>query len=225
MVETWEAKSYQPDAPNDCMSLALHVISAAGFGIPMKFTDTEEEPAEGVELFTDGHTPPEGFTFSFRQALHFITTNMLQHTFIGLLPQWIPKEWFSYIRMHQHAHTDFSRYLKEMVTRSHASQGETSNLLDLLVAAEKTSDDTALTLPELMGNIFIFTVAGHETTAQSLHYAFLMMALHPEMQQWVCDGIDKALEGQPRDMQAWKYEEVFPKLVTPLCLMVRNQPQ
>ncbi|KAF8540072.1 putative cytochrome P450, partial [Trichophaea hybrida] len=223
MAETWEAKSYQPDTPSNCMSLALHVISAAGFGIPMKFADTEERPVEEVELFTDGHKPPKGFSFSFRQALQFITANMLQHALIiRLMPRWIPKEWFSYTHMHQQAHTDFSRYLREMVAKSHTSPGGTSNLLDLLVAAEKTSEDAALSLSELMGNIFIFTVAGHETTAQSLHYAFLMMALHPEMQQWVCDGIDKALEGQSRDIQKWKYEEVFPKLVTPLCLMLET---
>jgi len=47
---------------------------------------------------------------------------------------------------------------------------------------------------EVMGNMFIMLFAGHETTANTLHYSLLLLAQHPEIQQLVLDEIDTIYE-------------------------------
>lgn len=240
MLETWESisttsngvKAYRPDLQLNFTSIALHVMSMAGFGVPMKFTSEKPKNLDDIELFADGSTPPKGFTFSFRDALTFITTNFMQHTLVFfMLPSWFPKTWFSSIKRHHSAHADFGRYMKTIVS----SSGEASikqlgrsenNLRDLLIAGGKLYSENpndgakGLTSPELMGNLFVFIIAGQETTASLLYYAMLMLAIYPKKQQWVYENVAKTLEGESRDFREWKYEEVFPKLVSPLCLMV-----
>ncbi|KAK7453294.1 hypothetical protein VKT23_011969 [Stygiomarasmius scandens] len=46
-----------------------------------------------------------------------------------------------------------------------------------------TSGNAKLTDAELMGNIFIFLLAGHETTAHSVCYAMALLALYPDEQE------------------------------------------
>ncbi|EKM52723.1 uncharacterized protein PHACADRAFT_211944 [Phanerochaete carnosa HHB-10118-sp] len=79
------------------------------------------------------------------------------------------------------------RYMLEMIhARRYAEKKEErydlfSGLLD---ASEEESDGQAkLTDRELLGNIFIFLLAGHETTAHTLCFTFGLLALYPEQQE------------------------------------------
>lgn len=45
-----------------------------------------------------------------------------------------------------------------------------------------------LTVPT--GNIFIFLLAGHETTSNTLTFAFALLALHPDIQEELCQHIE-----------------------------------
>lgn len=74
----------------------------------------------------------------------------------------------------------------------------------------------------MIGNIHVFTLAGFETTANTLRFTLVFLALHPEKQQWLRQGIKEALKGQPKDPSEWSYTEVFPNLVAPLCVMVSH---
>ncbi len=49
--------------------------------------------------------------------------------------------------------------------------------------------DGGLTDEELVGNIFIFALAGHETSAHTLVFVFAMLALYPEKQEWLREEI------------------------------------
>ncbi|GAB5037928.1 cytochrome p450 [Nannochloropsis oceanica] len=82
------------------------------------------------------------------------------------------------------------------------TQRRQQNLFSLLVQANDKADDTAgsgeveeegegkkkrgtvdrLKLQELLGNAFIFLLAGHETSAHTLIWALLLLALHPDEQ-------------------------------------------
>jgi len=217
MVESWEKNEaederYTPNLLNSLMSLTMHTVAGAAYGIPMSFSGGEsvERPGRGKDLFTDGATPPTGFTYTFRQALSFIAGDIIRHVLITTrLPSWLP---IPFLRPYQRAHKDFTGYLHALTTRAGTSGRNT--LLDLLVSADGLSSE------ELTGNLFIFTLAGQETTAQTLNFAFLMLALNPEAQEWVFANVDAVLKDQPRNTSEWKYPEVFPRLLAPLCLMV-----
>jgi cytochrome P450 len=200
MMESWaaadsSAHEFTPNVQEDLFRLALHGFSEAGFGIPMSFRGGNNE---GANFASHG----------FHKALSLICHNLMAHALVmWFLPPFLrPKK-------HQEAHTTFSHYVTSMVAMRKADGGG-NTLLDLLVAAEGLSEE------EVMGNLFVFIVAGHETTAGTMYYALMLLALHPEMQSWVRENVDEALGGRGSDVETWKYEEVFPKLGRVLCLMV-----
>ncbi|KIJ61829.1 hypothetical protein HYDPIDRAFT_176809 [Hydnomerulius pinastri MD-312] len=82
-----------------------------------------------------------------------------------------------------------SKYLLEMIHARKAADKaeERHDLFSSLLAANEdeglSKDERKLSDSELIGNIFIFLVAGHETTAHSLCFALAMLALYPEEQE------------------------------------------
>ena len=60
-------------------------------------------------------------------------------------------------------------------------------------------------------------IAGYDTTANTMGYAFAMLALHPEWQEWLAQELDKVLPNSEADVD---YESTFPKLPRTLALMV-----
>ena len=68
----------------------------------------------------------------------------------------------------------------------------TRNLVSNFVRAElnkgKISHELKpMAIDEILGNIFVFNFAGHDTTAISLAYAVLLLVAHPEIQDWIAD--------------------------------------
>ncbi|KAJ1555951.1 hypothetical protein HK405_009992 [Cladochytrium tenue] len=65
-----------------------------------------------------------------------------------------------------------------------------------LVEASEASDpaEDALTEEEAISDSIIFFRAGHETTASTLSFALILLALHPEEQDRVCDEVLRACE-------------------------------
>ncbi|RHZ66287.1 hypothetical protein CDV55_106661 [Aspergillus turcosus] len=66
----------------------------------------------------------------------------------------------------------------------------------------------------------IFTIAGHETTATTLRFTLLLLALHQGVQDWLYEGILEAIHGEPEDVAQWDYHRLFPKLIARLCVML-----
>lgn len=96
-----------------------------------------------------------------------------------------------------------------------------SNMLQFLEnekeAAGTSSPQKPLTDKELVANLFLFTLASFDTTANALSYAIAMLAIYPEWQDWIGEEID-ALSA---DQDNLTYED-FTKLPRCLALMVRG---
>lgn len=63
---------------------------------------------------------------------------------------------------------------------------ERNDLFTSLLKANEDEDykgTTKLSESELSGNIFIFLLAGHETTAHTLAFTFGLLALYPDEQE------------------------------------------
>lgn len=98
--------------------------------------------------------------------------------------------------------------------------GKESDGLDLMGALVKGAGITAasserqtkqiLTDGEILGNAFVFILAGHETAANSIHFAILYLALKISSQRRLQADLDSIFEGRPTSK--WDYERDLPKL-------------
>jgi len=70
---------------------------------------------------------------------------------------------------------------------------------------------------ELMGNIFVYLLAGHETTAHTLAFALGLLACYPDEQQKLYDHIQSVLGGN----RPPTYEDVR-NLTRPLAVMLET---
>jgi cytochrome P450 len=116
-------------------------------------------------------------------------------------------------------------YVKEILDRERQAAKEGSgprdNLLSMLVQMsdkEKSQGASGLSLTEdeISGNLFVFSVAGFDTTANTMAYAVTLLAAHPEWQDW----IREELHVLDRDASRWRYVESFPKCQRLLAVMV-----
>ncbi|KAL2041854.1 hypothetical protein N7G274_005639 [Stereocaulon virgatum] len=107
----------------------------------------------------------------------------------------------------------------------------TGNLMSLLVRSSENEkiyltkgiadEPDGLTMSEFLGNMFIIMSAGHETMANTLAYAMLLLAANSEVQDWVGQKLQEIMQGSASE--TWAYEDSFPRLkrckaVLTLCL-------
>jgi cytochrome P450 len=75
----------------------------------------------------------------------------------------------------------------------------------------KTGNGTAtLTKREILGNAFIFLFAGHETTANSIHFSIIFLAIHLSKQRHLQSDIDNIVGTKP--ISEWSYINDMPRL-------------
>jgi cytochrome P450 len=98
--------------------------------------------------------------------------------------------------------------IKRQQIDSNASQSSVDILTQLVEHNEEGS--SALTDSEVLGNLFFFIIAGHETTASSLHMSILLLALHPKIQSQVQQELAQVFNGRPPS--EWSYEHDLPHL-------------
>ncbi|TFK82080.1 cytochrome P450 [Polyporus arcularius HHB13444] len=160
--------------------ITLMVISVAGFGRRISWNEDAIAPA--------------GHQMTFKNALDLVSHNL----FLQLLfPKWMLRWGTPLMRRFAVAQDDLQRYMQEMITaRRDADIKEErhdlfSSLLDanegLAESGEKLSDTG------LMGNVFIFMVAGYESSAHTLAYALILLALYPTEQEKFYQSIKKVL--------------------------------
>lgn len=200
----------------DSGTVAMNVLSAAGFGKRYDFGD-----ATGLQ------TPDQGHQLSYGEALRTILENIMATIlFDGLTaPDWLLPAKLKELKL---ATTEFRRYMHEKINEERANLAagadEKANLCAVLVRAnekEKEIKDLSvrgiLTDSELLGNLFIFGLAGHETTALTFSYSLPLLAANPDIQKWVAEEVD-AVFGEDQE-----YSHAFPRLVRCMAVMVSSE--
>ncbi|KIV80030.1 hypothetical protein PV11_07564 [Exophiala sideris] len=194
---------------SDFELLAMHVLSAVGFG-------------QDNDTLT---TTPPGHRLTLMQALGFILKNILTTIiFAGIrIPDVLLP---SVLRQLKLAVSEFRLYMQEAVLHQmrQKGSGNRTSLLGAMVNANEAekqlqSEGSAsrrsyLTDDELYGNLFVFNLAGFETTAGSMTFALPYLATHPQVQEWVKEELEAVL---PRTSDI-DYAQTYPKLVR--CLAV-----
>ncbi|KAK1220796.1 hypothetical protein PQX77_016408 [Marasmius sp. AFHP31] len=165
-----------------CLQFGLRVMTAAGFGKRLSWTAHHT------------HTPPESnHALSLEETFQILSRDL----FLKLLtPEFVPSVTESLGRVRV-AFLEMKMYMQEIIEeRSGRGGGEgeiierddlSSNLIkaneregfgdgDSGMGMERLGDD------ELMGNVFAFLLAGHETSSHTLCFTAALLALHQEEQ-------------------------------------------
>ena len=197
----------------DTMTLALHVLTAAGFGQSYSFS-------------SDSQKLPQGHALSYRNALCEILTNFVPIIIFNhdlLRKSFMPKA----LQRTGLAIQEFKMYMSEMISRERQliekRDSGAGNLLSSLIRASEDGKAASQSLDdeEIMGNLFIYSLAGHETTANTLAYAIMLLSVNPSLQDWLHEELLDVF-GNSSAPDTWQYETNFPRLKRCLTVMLET---
>ncbi|EAU86303.2 614/534 cytochrome P450 [Coprinopsis cinerea okayama7 len=149
------------------LPITLFVFSGAGLGNHMSWKDEEI---------------PKGHKLSFKHALHRASSDLIIK---AAVPSWA-MGLTARLRESRLAFEELGDYMNEMLQERLVSRNsERHDLFSLLMASsmEDAKDGERLDRSEILGNAFIFLIAGHETTANTLCFAFALLALYQDEQE------------------------------------------
>ena len=111
--------------------------------------------------------------------------------------------------------------------------GTEGDNLDLMIAMIKGAGITAesaskgeasrqtLSDEQILGNAFVFILAGHETTANSIHFCLALLAMNVAAQRHLQSDLDEIFQGRPPSQ--WDYDHDVPKLFGSMAGAVMNE--
>lgn len=213
----------------DIMRFALYIISRAGFDVRVAWPEEEDQSeTDGkADSLVVGSKPPPGHKMNYRQAMSTLLENIMwtqvaPHKLLPYMP-------FKPLRTLGTAVDEWGRYMKEMLEakKIEVKSGQDKARMDLFQSMIRGSgildadNKSGLQESDVLGNAFVIMLAGHETTANALHFSLLHLALNRPAQKRLQEDIDKALEGKP--ILDWTYEEDFPKLFDGMAAAVMNE--
>ncbi|KAI9878966.1 MAG: hypothetical protein M1830_010020 [Pleopsidium flavum] len=203
----------------DVNGLTLAVISLAGFGKRLDWTSNSGDTNKSI---------PPGYKLSFLKAISDTTGHMIA---ILLLPNWLLR--LTPLRKAALAHTQLDKYMREMIraekikireNKDHQSASARGNLLTSVMNASASEAAAsikagghirkeAFTEDEVMGNLFIYLLAGYETTANAIVYGLIVLALRPDLQDNVIAEVDRVYaEAASEHRRELTYANDFEKL-------------
>lgn len=207
---------------HDTMTLALNIIAHVGFGLRLLW------PGQKMPQDTDArskkygsHEPPAGHSMTFAQSLATVLERILMLLIlpVGLL-KILP---FKATKSAYDARWNYEKYMQEFLQDKKEDALQDGNdqrqggmdIMGQLVGAKygknnkgvkaKRADETQLSDSDIIGNSFIILLAGHETTANTLHFALIELANNPAAQRALQADVDRLL-GRDSDPLSWSYE-------------------
>ncbi|KAI5462569.1 cytochrome P450 [Mariannaea sp. PMI_226] len=225
MVKSWTGPTGQRresihSLDRDTMRLALHIIAYVGFGLNLLWPG--ETLPEGVDMKQAKYgsfKPTAGHKLSFVDTIATLLENIL---LLLLAPQWvlrlIPS---SKTQAAADAHKDWTKYMQELLDEKieEARHGERAEGMDFMGQLVRSSykfegkmgksilKEGGLSRDEILGNAFIILVAGHETTANAIHFILIELATNPASQRRLQHDIDEIVGDT--DPSTWDYESVI----------------
>ncbi|MCJ1310847.1 hypothetical protein MMC25_004514 [Agyrium rufum] len=251
MLKSWTLSGEKTvtTLPTDSKRLSLHVISKAGFGVSLLWpgVDTpalpssfDETSANGESGQADDLTLRPGHKMTYTDAISMF----IEHLFPIML---VPKELLKRIPMQyfQDSYVSFvewTKYMHEMLEMKKqniiaGNKHQGPDLLGALIRGagydtdmlKSATDDKATPRPqtglitddEIISNSFVFIVAGHETTANSIHFCLNLLAMSPHIQRRLQEDLADIFQGRPSS--EWDYDRDLPRLFNGMAAAVMNE--
>jgi cytochrome P450 len=197
--------------------ITIHVLSGAGMGASVDWHSNANEK------------PREGYKLTYIEACKTVIEAVAGPI---ILPVWFMRSWPSFLPGHAFlqnlapAMVEFPIHTKHLLDeerkRTSTQSGETrSNIMSQLLKASETDGKDGKALlseDEMMGNLFVFTSAGFDTTANTLSYALVLLCRHPQWLDWVLEEVDNVMPQDPSEPV--DYVAVFPKIVRIMSVML-----
>ena len=229
MLDYWQSGRRQGvDSINeDSLSLTLNVLSHVALGSSHPFQG-DKESFSSTEAF------------NCRNAFSVLLQNVFVLAGVPRLLldlPLVPSKWTRVARIRRAP----QGHIMSMIYKEKALVGQkelrTGNLLTALVGNSQGARNLAIGTPEskhvseslgiqqglsdtaILSNIFIFMIAGHETTGHALTYSILRLAACPQWQDWIAEEICE-MTGNTHDTAYYDYEVLFPRLRRCRAVMV-----
>ncbi|KAK0192740.1 cytochrome P450, partial [Armillaria mellea] len=201
------ARECNVDLLTDLTQLTLLVISTAGFGRRVSWC----EDAAAV--------PPPGHKIAFRpavtSAISHLIPKVLTPDFIYDFSDWVhlpfvspvlkeTRESFEALKFHM---LDVISLARAWVASGKAADMDAAllrNLVEANMFEEADFNYKRLTDDELLSNTLTFLLAGHETTAHTICFALVLLALYPDVQRRVYEEVSRSW---PEGATAPSYKE------------------
>ncbi|EED23916.1 cytochrome P450, putative [Talaromyces stipitatus ATCC 10500] len=189
-------------------SVAINVLGSAAYGYSQSWS-----PGIAYGMTEEGN-------WGSGRIAYFKTIALVADQFIAavLIPSWIKKLPFmpKWLRVIDRQMANVPRYVKEIFDAElqkktteipEGKDKHNNNVLDMLLqySQKKTTNGLYLTEDEMSGNLWVFTAAGFDTTANTMGYAVILLAAYPEYQEWMRE----ELCGLDADISPEEYEKCF----------------
>ncbi|KAI9649461.1 hypothetical protein NHQ30_002037 [Ciborinia camelliae] len=213
------------EVPTDTMRITLHIISRIGFGVRLLWPGEKPKNEEQESVYSSNEAP-EGHTMSFERSLSTLLETLI---WVLFLPKWLLKLMpFHSAREALESFENWGQYMNELFAQKaqDATQGKESEGMDIMGSLVKSSygplsaQGSTKTSPsrvkkgqdkkfglsdsEILGNAFVMIVAGHETTANSIHFSLIELAIRPRSQRQVQAEIQKIFGD--KSPETWDYD-------------------
>ncbi|OOG00095.1 hypothetical protein ASPCADRAFT_161615 [Aspergillus carbonarius ITEM 5010] len=210
MLDVWTAPDVDQISgiAEDTRTLSLNVLAATGFRRSYSFSSAND-PLHRNE------------SSSYRDSLQVVLDNcillMVMPRRLLTLP-FAPESWHRLAKAAVDYKQHMVRMLNEETKALNEGQAGAGGLMTSFVRAMdlKQQEDAkrkssgsppkGLTIDEIFGNIFVINFAGHDTTANTLSFAMVLLAAYPEVQDWLAEELQVITDARGQ------YAELFPKL-------------
>jgi cytochrome P450 len=239
MLDHWTKGETLVTLEHDTMRFALNIIGYVGFGLKLPWP--HEENKGGFHPKYGSIKPPPGFTYSFVDTMAQLLDNVLM---LLLVPNWLLKLAPSKRgKMAVDSRQDYEKYMQELLEEkiAEALKGErpkegmdligqlvrSSYELDSKQVGQKgangstTPRSITLSRDEITGNAFVMLVAGHETTANAVHFCLLHLAANPTSQRRLQQDIDRLVGDS--DPSTWDYEALINPMMASMLGACMNE--
>ncbi|KAI0544443.1 cytochrome P450 [Xylaria curta] len=216
---------------HDTMSLALNIISYAGFGLRLVWPG-QPLPADADSKMAKyaSFEPPKGHTLTFSESIGGILKHLLPLLLTPrLVLDHVPLRVFKEAK---EARENYELYMQEFLQEKvkDVRRGDRDIGMDIMGSLVATSyqdkqdgkGGIQLNDSEIIGNAFIMFLAGHETTANVMHFTMLQLADNPAAQRRLQQDIDTIL-GRDTDPATWNYEEKIGAMQASMLGAVMNE--
>ncbi|KAJ4386438.1 hypothetical protein N0V93_009334 [Gnomoniopsis smithogilvyi] len=211
MLDSWiESQSTGiPSVQKDTQTLALNVLAATALKKTYNFRGS-------------GETGVQDEAGSYRDTIQIVLNNAI---LIMLIPYrflhgpLIPRK---LARVGEAAEAFKSHMVGMLDNETQAlrkNQAGSGGILSGLVRAldlhhnEPSADSQGkkgLSIEETLGDLFVINFAGYDTSAAALSFSLHLLAIYPEVQEWLAEEI--AAVSTSEDVADWDYKAMFPRL-------------
>lgn len=217
LLAYWDSsKPCIPSVQQDFQTVAVNVLAATAFKKSYNFRGSAQEAQED--------------SGSYRSTLATVLDNAIllmlipyQYMKGPFLPKKLVKIGDAARAFKGHMVNMLDQETKALRENRSGSSGMMSSFVRALHVHEremiesphlKVSKDgkRGLSIDEIFGNVFILNFAGYDTTANIITFSSYLLAIKPEVQEWLAEEVAAVLGSSEAPIESWDYHALFPQL-------------